>query len=101
MAIERPTNPAELRETIKNLASIMRINVTTAEKTLIDDMVTEFLNEYPEFTYRFNTRPTVRTLRRFGQVLDDVQYSDFVSKATLQTKIDDFFAGVPSHRYNW
>jgi len=81
--------PAAVRIAYKTEAGYFRVNAP-AQATLdaIDDAVDEFSTAFPELAYRFDGKGTVRALRRLGQLIDDVRFSEIIGNATLKTKME-------------
>jgi len=81
--------PAAVRVAYKTESSYFRVN-TPEQATLdaIDAAVEEFGVAFPELAYRFDGKGTIRSLRKLGQLVDDVRFSDIIENATLKSKME-------------
>ena len=83
------TNPAEYRIAYKATAEVFRVcPPDSATETLITDAVDAFSVAFPNQAWRFDGKGIVRSLKRLGQIIDDVYYSDIVADGALKTKLD-------------
>jgi hypothetical protein len=83
------TNPADYRIAYKATAEVFRVCPPNASvKQDIDDAVEAFSTAFPREAWRFYGKGTVRSLKRLGQIIDDVYYDDIVANAPLKAKLD-------------
>jgi hypothetical protein len=83
------TNPAAYRIAYKATAEVFRVNAPdTATETKITDAVEAFSTAFPQEAWRFDGKGVVRSLKRLGQIIDDVYYSDILADAPLKAKLD-------------
>jgi len=81
--------PAAVRVAYKTESSYFRVNAPDqATLDAIDEAVEAFGTAFPELAYRFDGKTTVRSLRRLGQLVDDVRFSAIVGNATLKAKME-------------
>ena len=81
--------PAAVRTAYKTEARYFRVNTPSAATiTKIDTAVSGFKTAFPAQAWRFDGKSTVRSLRRLGQIVDNVKFSDITGNATLKAKLE-------------
>ena len=83
------TNPAGYRIAYKATAEVFRVNApdSITEQKIVD-AVDEFSNVFPNYAWRFDGKGVVRSLKRLGQIIDDVYFNDILANVTLKNKLD-------------
>ena len=80
--------PVAVKIAYKAEARYFRANTPSAANViLIDAAVDGFKTAFPSQASRFDGKSTVRSLRRLGQIFDNVDFSEINGDAVLKAKL--------------